>query len=181
MKHMGWGRYRTESYPSGNRSTFGLPNEIVRYAFEVTTAMAGKTMDPIANQLGAAPEDSAAIVNFGAVLFTVPGGRLDVGALVVINGTGNTGDAISLQYVLATIASPLPALDGSVKADVIDPTDDGILGSQIDFSDVIIPAGGGILALQAIIPANVVIDTTLVVSLSVGVIWDPSTFTDPPG
>lgn len=180
MYLMGHGRYARLVYPSGVRSAFGLPNEIVRYAFDVTTGMAGTTQDPIANQLGAAPQDSSLFTNFGAVLFTAPGGRLDVGALVVINGSGNSGSPIDLQFVSATIANPSPVLDGSVKTSVIDPTAPGIFGSQIDFSDVVIPPGGAIIALQAVIPQDVIIDSALVVSLSIGVIWDPTTFTDPP-
>ena len=142
--------------------------------------MADGTWDPIANQLGATPEDSSAIVNFASILFTAPGGHLGTGALVVINGTGNTGSPISLQYVIGTTSAPSPVLDGSVKSNVIDPTASGIFGSQIDFSDVIVPAGGGILALQVVVPADVVIGTTLIVSLSIGVFWDPATFSTPP-
>lgn len=179
---MGRKGHKTEGYPTGARSTFGLPNEIVRYAFDITTDMAGTTQDPIANQLGATPQDSSSFTNFGSVLFTAPGGRLDVGALVVINGGTNSGSPIDLQFVLATIANSTPTLDGSVKTGVIDPAAAaGIYGSQIDFSDVVIPAGGGIIALQAIIPQDVIITSALVVSLSIGVFWNPSTFTDPPG
>lgn len=181
MHLMGRKGHKTEGYPSGARSTFGLPNEIVRYSFDLTTAMAGTTQDPIANQLGAAPQDSAAFTNFASVFFTAPGGHLGTGALVVVTDGSNSGSPIDMQYVLATLANPIPTLDGSVKTGVIDPTDaGGIYGSQIDFSDVVIPAGGGIIALQIVIPQDVVI-STLIVSLSVGVFWDPSTFADPPG
>lgn len=182
MTHlMGRRGYKTEGYPTGARSTFGLPNEIIRYAFDITTAMAGTTQDPIANQLGATPQDSSSFTNFASVFFTAPGGRLDIGALVVLTDGFNSGSPIDFQYVLATLANPIPTLVGSVKTGVIDPTDaGGVYGSQIDFSDVVIPAGGGIIALQVVVPQDVII-STLIASLSVGVFWDPKTFADPPG
>jgi hypothetical protein len=180
MHLMGRGRTARETYPSV-APTFGVPDEIIRYSFELTSAMAGTTQNPTANQLGGTPQDAGAPTNFAALLFTVPGGRLDLGDLVVING-GASGDPIDFQYTIATIASPSPVPDGSLKVGVIDPTVSGILSSQIDFTDVLIPAGGGILTLQVIIPANFAVDpeSTVVVSLSVGVIWDPNTIRDPP-
>lgn len=179
---IGRGRYATETYPIGGAQKVGqVPNEIARYAFAITTSMAGLTIAPIANQLGALPQDMAAITNFPALLFTLPGGALSFGDLAVISGGGNTGSKIDLQFVKATATAPAPVPVGSLKVGIIDPAQPGgVVGTQIDCTDVVIPAGGAVIGAQFIIPGDVVINSTLYVSLSVGALWNPATINNPP-
>jgi len=183
MTHViGRGRYRGETYPNAGFQRVGqVPSEIVRYSFAITTAMADKTIVPIANQLGALPQDRALITNVPALLFVLPGGVLGRGNLVVISDDGNTGSKIDLQFIKTTVAAPIPVPIGSLKVGVIDPArPGGVIGSQIDCTDVVSPAGGAFIGAQFIIPSDVIINSTLYVSLSVGALWDPATINNPP-
>jgi hypothetical protein len=184
MSHIiGRGRYARAAYPIGGVQRVGqVPDEIVRYSFDITTGMAAKTVAPIANQLGASPQDTASYTNFAAVVFTVPGGKLGLGGLVVISSGGGSGSKIDLQFVRATVGSPAPVLvPGSLKVGAIDPTQPGgVVGSQLDFGMVTSPSGGSVLGLQAIIPGDVTIPGSLIVSLSIGIYWDPATINNPP-
>jgi hypothetical protein len=182
MSHIiGRGRYARAAYPIGGVQRVGqVPNEIARYSFALTTGMRGLTIAPIANQLGATPQDALAPTNFAALLFALPGGALSVGDLVVISDGGSTGSKIDLQFVKATVTAPAPVPVGSLKVGVIDPTQPGgVVGTQIDCTDVVIPAGGAVIGARFIIPGDVAV-SALYVSLSVGVLWSPATINDPP-
>lgn len=187
---IGRGRYARETYPATGVQRVGqVPSEILRYAFTVPsgapTSMSGTNQDPIANQLGAAPQDEAAGTNFAALFFTVPGGKLGKGDLVVFNPGVGSGPKIDLQFLIATISSPIPTPIGPLFAGVVDPAVPGVIGSQIDCSSIVIPAGGAVLGARFTIgPATNIAAAAgvqgMVIALAVGVYWNPATILLPP-
>lgn len=163
------------SSPSGRQ----IPNEIIRYSFPLTTALAGKTVGPLWSMLGVAPVDiaSAAILT---TPFTALPGRLDLASASIINGGGNTGSKIALQWLATTTLLPAPS--GAPVTDFIDPTAaGGVVTKQLDFSDVIIPDTGAAIVPSLVLPANLVVNTTLYVLLSVAVLWKDSAIRNPLG
>jgi hypothetical protein len=191
MTHViGRGRYARETYPAAGVQRVGqVPNEILRYSFTVPSgtpsAMAGTDQDPIANQLGATPQDEAASTNFAALFFTAPGGKLGLGDLVVFNPSGGSGPKIDLRFLIATVASPIPTPIGPAFLGVADPSVAGVVGSQIDCSSIVVPPGGAVIGTRFTIHPGTNIGALaglqgMVIALAVGVYWDPASILLPP-
>jgi len=163
------------SSPSGRR----IPNEIIRYSFPLSTALAGLTIAPLWSSPGISPVNMASPALL-ATPFTALPGRLDLASLSIISSGGNTGSPITLQWVATTTLLPAPA--GSPVPNFIDPTaPGGVVTSQYDFSDVIIPDTGAAIAPSLIVPLDLVVAGTLYVLLSVAVIWKDSAIRNPLG
>jgi hypothetical protein len=147
--------------------------------------MSGTNQDPIANQLGATPQDEAAGTNFAARFFTVPGGKLGLGDLVVFNPGGGSGPKIDLQFLIATVSSPIPVPIGPAFLGVADPSVSGVVGSQIDCSSIVVPPGGAVLGARFTIHPATNIGAAaglqgMVIALAIGVYWNPATILLPP-
>jgi hypothetical protein len=158
------------SSPSGRE----IPDEIIRYSFPLTTALAGKSVAPLWSMPGVTPVDLGTLAGLLASPLTELPGRLGLTSLSIASGGGNTGDKISLQWLATTTLAPAPI--GAPVLNFVDPTQAaGVVTKQLDFTDIVIPDTGAAIAPSLAIPANLVVNTELTVLMAVAVFWKGST------
>lgn len=197
MSHlMGRKGHKTEAYPV-RAPTLGVPNEIVRYYFRIDdTTTPGETFsprpwspaDPDMVQTAPLPSD----LNF---VLPLPPSTFDRAALVIVTVTGGgaiSGDPISVQWRGVLGSNPVivvPALPFGAAQEFMDPDVVGALAPgtitvlNYDFSDVVVPLGGGTLFPDLAMPGNLVVPSgsSLECFFAVGIDWNASLINEPFG
>ena len=184
---IGRGRYARQTYPTGAAPTFGLPNEIIRYYFDLIGATANRrvTMKPWSSAAPAVVQTDP-LTNDILSPLPVPPCTLGHASLILISSGDGSGSLIPLQWrglVDTTFPPPVPApAFGAPVANFIDPAGPaGVSIRNFDFSDVVIPKGGAIIWPDLAIPGNWEAGTVLQGFFSVAVHWNASLINAPFG
>lgn len=197
MYIIGRGRYARETYPAGTPPTFGIPDEIIRYYFNINDGTTpGGTFAPrpwtAANP--ALVPTTPVPPDFFFVL-PVPPCTLTKAALSIVtvaNGGAITGDPIQIQWrgILGNnpvIAIPAPALGAPqtfINTNVIGALPSGTISIlNYDFGDVVVPLGGATIFPDLAMPANLVVpsDSSFICFFSAGIKWNAGLINKPFG
>lgn len=162
------GSRRGETYPvSPGVGRYGATAEIVRFIASLGSQTPGSTNALIPwPGTGVATQATNPIANENQIgfLMQVPEGPLGPGKLIAFEdqtGGDITGDPIPLQWRLLPGPSPsmtFPGVPLGAPRTFVDPSTltafPTTTETEFDFSDVIVPAGGGLLYADLFVPAN---------------------------
>lgn len=168
MSHIiGHGRYARESYPKATNVGVNA-QELIRFYGNMQAGLAGETFSPVAwggQESGLLPNNPPGGLDESVFLIPMPAGKLGNASIVVVKdvtGGAITGDTpIKIQWRGLLGAAPTFSFPGTALGAEQDfftpsaiPAQPATLGLSFDFSDVIIPAGGGLIYADLSIPED---------------------------